>query len=199
MNRFRANRRSLCVLLATSVCALTTSSVAWAHARVSPAVIEAKQSQMFSLAVPTEKSNATTTKLELGLPSGFSIDSFAPSPGWKRVVHSTGSGENAVIEKVTWSGGHAPIGENAFFQFLADTDKASTYTLDVTQTYSDGTVVNCSGPESSDSPAPTVEAASSFGGGGANSTLAIVALAVAAVALVIAIVGVAGGSGRPLA
>ena len=60
------------------------------------------------------------------------------------------------------------------------------------QTYSDGSVVDWSGPESSDTPAPHVEAVSSLGGGG-SSTLAIVALVVAGVALVVAIVGLAGG------
>ena len=60
-------------------------------------------------------------------------------------------------------------------------------------------VVDWSGPESSDSPSPTVEAKASLGGGG-SSTLAIVALVVAGAALVVAIVGLLSGKGdRPLA
>ena len=54
------------------------------------------------------------------------------------------------------------------------------------QTYSDGSVVDWSGPESSETPAPTVEAVSSLGGGG-SSTLGIVALVIAGIALVVAI------------
>ena len=46
------------------------------------------------------------------------------------------------------------------FQFLASTDAAKTYTFKVRQTYSDGTVVDWSGPESSDTPAPSIEAKS---------------------------------------
>jgi hypothetical protein len=68
----------------------------------------------------------------------------------------------------------------------------------VRQTYSDGSVVDWTGPEDSDSPAPVVEAESSIGGGG-SSVLAIVALVVAGVAVVVAGVGLVGGrSGRPL-
>jgi hypothetical protein len=65
----------------------------------------------------------------------------------------------------------------------------------VRQTYSDGTVVDWSGPESSDTPAPTVEAKSSIGGGGGSNTLAIIALVVGALALVVAIAALVGRSG----
>ena len=63
---------------------------ALAHAKVSPPVVVAKTAQVFTLAVPTEKEGATTTTVELTPPSGFSIDSFVPSPGWKRTVQKTG-------------------------------------------------------------------------------------------------------------
>ena len=53
-----------------------------------------------------------------------------------------------------------PTGEDAAFSFLAQPSSAKTYTFGVRQTYSDGSVVDWSGPESSDTPAPTVEAKS---------------------------------------
>ena len=81
------------------------------------------------------------------------------------------------------------------FQFLASTDAAKTYSFTVRQTYSDGTVVDWSGPESSDTPSPTIEAKSSLGGGG-SSTLGIVAVALAVLALVAAVAGLVGKSGR---
>ena len=106
-----------------------------------------------------------------------------------------GSGEEAVITKVTWTGGRVPTAEDAVFSFLASTDESKTYTFAVRQTYSDGSVVDWAGPESSDTPAPTIEAKDSFGGGG-TSTLEIVALVVAVIALVVAIVAVVSGSGK---
>jgi uncharacterized protein YcnI len=180
-----------------ALAALTFTATAFAHARVSPPIAVAKESQVFTLAVPTEKENAKTASIELTLPAGFSIDSFVPAPGWRRVVQSTGSGDAAVIQKVTWTGGSVPTGEDAAFSFLALANATKTYTFSVRQTYSDGTVVDWTGPESSDAPAPTVKAVSAFGGG--TSTLSIVALALAAMALIVAAVGVLARGGRTLA
>ena len=183
-----------------AVAALVFASSAFAHARVSPPVSLAKELQLYSLAVPTEKEGLTTTKIVLTVPSGFGIDSFVPATGWTREVQQTGSGDNAVIQKVTWAGGHTPTDEDSLFQFLAQPASAGTYTFQVKQTYSDGSIVDWSGSESSDAPAPTIEAKSSIGGGSSTSTLTIVALALGAVALVVAIVAlVARGSKRQLA
>jgi uncharacterized protein YcnI len=179
--------------------ALVITGAASAHAKVSPSVVQAKDSEVFTLAVPTEKENATTTSIELTLPKGFGIDSFFPSPGWKRSVESTGSGEDAVVQKVTWTGGKVPTDEDAAFSFLASTSGSGTYTFAVRQTYSDGSIVDWSGPESSDSPSPTIKAVSTLGGGGGSTTLDIVAIALAAVALILAGAGLLARSGRTLA
>jgi uncharacterized protein YcnI len=184
---------------ATALGALVFASTAWAHAEISPPVTKSGDAQLFTLAVPTEKEGLTTTKVELTPPSGFGIDSFVPAPGWKRQLQETGSGENAVIQKVTWTGGHVPTEEDAVFQFLASPETSRTYTFAVRQTYSDGSVVDWIGPESSDTPAPTIEAKSSLGGGG-SSTLAIVALAVAGAAVLLAAASIVAGEGaRPVA
>jgi len=178
--------------IAGAVAALAIAAPsASAHAIVSPAVAKNGALEQFTLSVPTEKEVATTTKIELNVPAGFSIDSYEPSPGWKRQVQATGSGEEAVVHKVTWSGGKVPTEEDAVFRFNADTTKAATYKFSVQQTYSDGSVVSWSGPESSDAPAPTVESLSSFGGGGGSSTLDVIALIAAGLALVLSIVGLA--------
>jgi uncharacterized protein YcnI len=183
------------VLLAMGGAALVLVGNALAHAEMSPPVVVDKKSLVFTLAVPTEKEGATTTSVELTPPSGFSIDSFAPSPGWTRKVQQTGSGESTQIQKVTWSGGNTPHEEAATFQFLASTDAAKTYSFKVRQVYSDGSVVDWTGPESSDTPAPAIESKSSLGGGGSN-TLAIVALVLAAAAAVLAIAALVVRSGK---
>ena len=90
-----------CAFAFAALGGLVVTATASAHAHVSPSVVPAKDSQVFTLAVPTEKENATTTGVELTPPAGFSIDSFVPSPGWKRDVQKTGEGENAVITKIT--------------------------------------------------------------------------------------------------
>jgi uncharacterized protein YcnI len=195
--------------LAVAVAALVAASAASGHARVSPPVSLAKELQLYSLAVPTEKANLRTTKIVLTVPAGFGIDSFVPAPGWKQQLQQTGSGDSAVIEKVTWTGGNVPTGDDSLFQFLAQPAKSGTYTFQVEQTYSDGSIVNWSGSEASAAPAPTIVAKSSLGGGG-SSLIGIVGLVLAIVALVLAGAGLLarggaaegsgdGGGKRPLA
>jgi uncharacterized protein YcnI len=168
--------------------ALATATAVSAHAIVSPAIALDKKLQQFTLSVPTEKANLFTTEIELTLPEGFAIDSYEPSPGWKRTATST---------TITWTGGHIPTEEDAVFRFNASTSGAKTYVFDVRQTYSDGSVVDWNGPESSDAPAPSIDALSSVGGGG-TSTLTIVALALAGLALLISVASLLVRAGRPL-
>jgi uncharacterized protein YcnI len=176
--------------------ALVATTAAFAHAHMSPPVVLAKAGQVFTLAVPTEKEGATTTTIELTPPEGFGIDSFVPTPGWKRTVLKTGSGEDAVVTKVTWSGGAVPTDEDAAFSFMAEPATAKSYTFGVRQTYSDGSVVDWSGDESSDTPAPVVEARSSLGGGGGSSSLALVGVALGALALGVALASLTLRGGR---
>ena len=87
------------VLLAAVGGALAFTTAASAHAEISPAVALSGAGQLFTLAVPTEKEDVTTTKIELAPPSGFAIDSFVDSPGWKRDVQSSGSGEETTVQR----------------------------------------------------------------------------------------------------
>ncbi len=186
--------------LAAALAALVLPTAAFAHARVSPPVSLAKQLQLYSLVVPTEKENVATTKIVLTVPTGFSIDSFVPSPGWHRVLAQTGSGESAVIQKVTWSGGDVPTEDDSLFQFLAEASSSGTYTFQVQQTYSDGSIVDWSGSESSDAPAPTIEAKSSLGGGGTPvATIIAIVLGALGVILAVAALVTRGGGKRELA
>jgi uncharacterized protein YcnI len=184
--------------VATVLLALAAPVAAFAHAEMSPSVALKGHLALYTLAVPTEKENVRTTEIEFTPPSGFNIDSFVPSPGWTRAVKQTGSGENAVITKVTWTGGNVPTGEDAAFSFLAAPSAAKTYTFGVRQTYSNGSVVDWNGPESSDTPSPTVSIRSSLGGGG-SSILAIVALVVGAIGVLLGGIALLAGGRRALA
>ncbi|MGH2866495.1 MAG: DUF1775 domain-containing protein [Solirubrobacteraceae bacterium] len=178
-------------------------SAASAHARVSPAVSLAGQLQLYTLAVPTEKQGAATAKLTLTVPSGFSIDSFAPSPGWRRSVQQSSSGQNAVVSRVTWSGGRTRTGEDSLFSFLAQPAQPGPIRFTVQQTYSDGSIVNWNGAQSSDAPAPTISAVATLSGGsgsgGGVSVATIVAIVIAVLALLASGFALSqrGGGGRP--
>jgi len=82
-------------------------------------------------------------------------------------------------------------------RIIGTVDSAKDYAVNVRQTYANGKVVDWSGPESSDTPAPRIEGVSSVGGS-SSSTLAIVALIVAGIAVALAVVGLLG-RGRPVA
>jgi uncharacterized protein YcnI len=186
------------VFLIAALTSLALAGIASAHARLSPPVALANQLQLFTLAVPTENAG-TTTQVVFTPPAGFAIDSFVPSPGWKRTVKQTGSGDSAVITQVTYSGGSTPTGEDSTFSFLAQPSASKTYTFGVQQTYSDGSVVDWAGPESADAPAPTIQAKSSLDGGGGTSTLALIALIVGGLGLVLGVVGLLSGGKRAVA
>jgi periplasmic copper chaperone A len=196
-------RRSL-ALPSVIVCgvALMVPAAASAHARISPPVSVSGKLQLYSLAVPTEKSGLTTSKIVMTVPAGFGIDSFVPPPpGWSQSIQHTGSGDSAVVTKVTWTGGKTPTGQDSLFQFLAQPASSKSYTFQVQQTYSDGSIVDWAGPESSAAPAPTIEAKTSLGGGGV-SALTIVALVVGLLGLGaggFALVSGSGGKQRSLA
>jgi uncharacterized protein YcnI len=183
-------------LWAVAALALAASAVgatqASAHAIVSPAVTKAGVLQFYTLSVPTEKEGAKTTTIELDVPKGFAIDSFAPALGWTRKVQAQGSGEQAVVQRVIWTGGDTPTGEDSVFGFNATATSAQIYRFTVQQTYSDGAVVDWSGSEGSDTPAPTIEAVTKFSSGSSN-TIGVIALIVAVVALLLVIVSLAGG------
>ena len=93
---------------ATGVLALAPA--AFAHAIVSPPVAKAKVLQQFTLSVPTEEEGATTTSIELTVPSGFAIDSFEPEPGWTRSEQAIGSGVGGDLIVVVRAGGHQDDG-----------------------------------------------------------------------------------------
>jgi uncharacterized protein YcnI len=190
--------RPLLAAAAAVAAALALAAPAFGHAVVSPPVAQSGTLQVFTLSVPTEREDRRTTEVELTVPKGFAIDSFAPAPGWRRKVSSTGSGESAVVSKVIWSGGSVPTEEDAVFQFNATATDDETYTFGVRQIYDDGSVVDWTGDESSDTPAPQVAAKASLGGGG-SSTLTIVALIVGAAGVLLAIVALLASRGeRPV-
>ena len=142
------------------------ASVASAHAHVSPPIVVKGESQVFTLAVPTEKENASTTKVELTPPAGFSIDSFIDVARLEALGRADGLRRGRRDHEGHVGRRQGPDRRGHGFEFLGRTDSAKTYTFGVRQTYSDGSVVDWTGAESSDTPAPTIQSDDSLGGGG---------------------------------
>ena len=184
------------LVAAIALGAVAFVSDAQAHSSISPPVAETKTLQQFTLDVQAEKQDAVTTRVEATFPDGFDVETFAASPGWKRSEVTNGSGEEATVRRVTWTGREASVDADPVFRFTATLAEAKSYGVGVRQTYSDGEVVDWTGPEGSEQPAAFVKGVSSLGGG-SSSTLTIVALVVGAIGVLLAIVGLTT-KGRPL-
>lgn len=191
-------RRATMALAGVAVVGLGAAAPpAMAHAHVSPSVVQRGHSETFTLVVPTE-GQATTSAVELTVPGGFQLGSFEAAPGWKRSVRQTGSGDEAIVSKVAWAGGSVPGGEAAYLRFQGVADRSGPYAFKVRQTYSDGRVVEWTGSEGSDTPAPVVSVVDTITGDDGKSSTATIALVVAILALLVAIGALALRSGRPL-
>ena len=163
---------------------------------------------------PDEMTNATTVRLQVFLPTATPLLGVLvqPIPGWhftvktvtlKHPVQTDDGAITSAVSRVTWSGGHIPVGGYQDFAIdvgqLPDVD---SLTFKALQTYSNGTVVRWietapPGSPEPDFPAPVLRltspshavtaAAPSPRHDGRN--LAIVALAIAVVALWVSVAG----------
>ena len=75
MNRFR-----LAAALAAAL-TLAVPAAAGAHVTVQPGTVPAGGFTRLDVRVPTERENASTTKVQLKLPDGFAEASYEPVPG----------------------------------------------------------------------------------------------------------------------
>ena len=82
--------RGLVVPLVAGLGALGLAATASAHARVSPPVSITNELQLYSLAVPTEKSNLTTSKIVMTVPTGFAV-SVPRAAGVQQGLHLPGA------------------------------------------------------------------------------------------------------------
>jgi uncharacterized protein YcnI len=179
------------------VAALALAPSAFAHAELFPNVIPSGDGYLLNLAVPNEKANASTTEIQLTIPSGFDLEHVAPVQGWTATVSGQHeeNGEQAGGDSVTWKG-KLSGNDLAVLPFTGVPKNNGEYVFTVRQTYSDGSVVEWSGSEASDTPAARIEATSgtaSGGGSDSSKTIAIIALVVGALGLAVGGAGLLSG------
>jgi uncharacterized protein YcnI len=208
-------------VLSTVASALVLAPTAAAHVTVHPDAVPADSFARFTIQVPNERDNASTTKLSVRLPNGLVFVSFQPKAGWQRTVTMkkltkpvTVEGEQVTeqVGTVTWTGGKIGPGEFDEFGMSAKVpDGVGTkLRFPSVQTYSNGEVVRWIGPPDADEPAPqvTLEAKepeataqpaaqpSSGGEEGDDDDRANVALALGGVALLAALAALGVGFWR---
>lgn len=156
-------------LLAGSVLALVAlSSGAQAHVTVQPSEAPAGSFFAFVVRVPNERDNAATTEVTVEFPEVFASVSFQPKPGWNRDVEMKELDEpitigdaqvDELVGSVTWSGGEIQPGEFDEFGFSVRVpDEPGEIEFKAIQTYSNGEVVEWTGPADAEEPAARVNA-----------------------------------------
>jgi len=149
---------------ALAFCAsILTAAAASAHVTIQPAEAVQGSFSRFVVRVPNERDNASTTKVTVELPP-LAFVSFEDKDGWTRnveegefaePVEAFGEEVTEGILSVTWSGGRIRPGEFAEFGFSAKMpDAEADLEFAAIQTYSNGEVVEWTGAEDSEEPAP---------------------------------------------
>lgn len=166
---------------------LALAPAARAHVTLQPEEVPAGGFIRLDVRVPTERDNASTTKVAVQFPPGFLFVSYEAVPGWDakvtmrkldKPVEQFGEKISEEVGQITFTanGQAAGIGPGQFQDFglsLGVPDKAGrTLSFPAVQTYSSGEVVRWIGPADSEEPAPQVKltAAEDEGGAAAAAT-----------------------------
>jgi uncharacterized protein YcnI len=150
-NRRRgAPHRPLVTGIATvAIAAALLPTLSWAHAVVFPKASTPGAYEKYVLRVPNEKAVATT-RVELRVPPGVRVTSFADVPGWQLQIEMDSA---KAITAAIWTG-TLPPQRFIEFPFVAVNPKTDAkLTWPAYQTYADGERVEWTGPEESKRPA----------------------------------------------
>ena len=169
-----ALRRSSAALGAAAVLVAAAALPASAHVTVTPDTAAQGSTQELTFKVPNEESNATTTEIQLQIPTDHPIAQVLPRAvsGWtvsvktvalaKPLVTDDGSFTTAVSE-IDWTGGSIPVNQYQDFQISVDPLPSDTaqVAFKAVQTYSNGDVVRwidvpVAGQPDPDHPAPVL-------------------------------------------
>jgi len=191
--KLRSSRHSLIVaaLATVAIVAAVVPTLSWAHAVVFPRTSAPGAYEKYVLRVPNEKDIATT-KVELRVPAGVRVTSFADVPGWKlEIVTDSAKAITAAI----WTG-TLPPKRFVEFPFVAVNPKTDAkIEWPAYQTYADSLRVEWTGPEGSKAPASVTTIAAAVApaaaaepekpdtGGGMTKWLPWVAIALSLVSL----------------
>ena len=127
-----------------------STGVAAAHVTVSPSPAAAGSFSVLTFRVPNEKSDASTVKLAVKLPTDtpFAFVSVKPVPGWTVAtttealptpITSEGESISEAVSTVTWSGGSIEPGQFQEFELsVGPVPDVDSLVFPAVQTYSDG-------------------------------------------------------------
>jgi uncharacterized protein YcnI len=146
--------KKIIALLVSMLGALSLfAGMASAHVTIGPKETSQGAYQMFTVKVPSEKEDVSTTKIQVLIPEDVTISRFEPKPGWTYEIQKDGSDK---ITSVTWTTEGEGLTATEFGQFNMNGkvgDKATEIIWKAIQTYSDGSVVEWVEAEEANYPA----------------------------------------------
>ncbi len=150
----------------------------WAHVEIDPGTATQGEEAALSFRVPSESDSASTTKVQVYLPTDHPLPaaSVRPHPGWHVAVQTrkldqpmtTDDGQvTEAVSRITWTADSArdalkPGQYDDFDVAVGPLPEVSSLTFKTLQTYSDGTVVRWIDPPAAEGqpepehPAPTL-------------------------------------------
>ncbi len=141
-------------------------TIASAHVTVWPQTSAPGAFETYTVRVPSERPSATT-RIELDIPDTVTFSKVAPKTGWRYELLRNAAGK---VTGVTWSGGS--LGPDEFDQFVfqaRNPKEPGKVAWKARQLYADGTTVEWTGPEGSNTPASVTEMKAGAGGDASHS------------------------------
>ena len=160
-SKLPALSRRAAATIATAGLLLAVPVAAQAHVKISPDTAAAGSYATLNFRVPTEKANASTTRVEVDLPSEhpFTYAAYQPVPGWTAKVTTSALPKPVKTEdgtitkaptKIVWTASKgAAIKPGQFQQFpvsVGVVPDVPSVSFTAIQTYSDGSVVKWDEP-----------------------------------------------------
>jgi periplasmic copper chaperone A len=153
-----------------AVLLLAAPAAAQAHVTLQPAQAPAGSYSVLDVRVPTEREDASTTKVDVQFPDGVTYAATQPVPGWTARVRMVKlpepvkqHGEEIAerVDRITWTATGKGVAPGQFQDLpvqmkVPDGQAGTTVTFKALQTYSDGQVVRWIGSPDADRPAPQV-------------------------------------------
>jgi len=149
MKRFISRISKTALLLAATF--FFFNGLASAHVTVNPQVSVPGGWETYTIKIPVEK-NVPTTKVVLKIPKGMEFESYQPDPNWNIKTEKDSTGK---VNTVIWEakGNGILPGQFEQFQFIAkNPDKEMKVAWNAYQYYKDGSIVEWTGSENTDTP-----------------------------------------------
>jgi uncharacterized protein YcnI len=160
------------VLCMTALSLFLFAGIASAHVTVQPQETKQGSYEVFTVRVPSESENVTTTSIKVTVPVGVKVSRVQPKAGWKYELEK---GSDGAITSITWTTEGSGLSQTEFDEFRISgkvADDAKELAWKAYQTYSDKSVVEWTGAPDADHPASVTTVLAGTGEGDGHGAAA---------------------------